>query len=99
MYSRSEDFGETFSEPIQVNYLNNNIIAYGQSGSKIEAFNDNIFITYIDDRIGSWSVYLSISYDNGLTWQETLQLMKFLLYSVNLQLCKNLGGLADSVTV
>ena len=74
MYSRSEDFGETFSDPIQVNYLNNNIIAYGQSGSKIEAFNDNIFITYIDDRTGSWSVYLSISYDNGLTWQEEIMI-------------------------
>ena len=74
MYSRSQDFGETFSEPIQVNYLSNNVIAYGQSGSKIEAFNDNIFITYIDDRTGPWSVYLNISYDNGLTWEEEIMI-------------------------
>ena len=74
MYARSEDFGENFSVPIQVNYLNNNIIAYGQSGSKIETFNDNIFITYIDDRNGSWSVYLNVSYDNGLTWQEEIMI-------------------------
>ena len=46
MYARSQDFGETFSEPIQVNHLNNNIIAYGQSGSKIEAFNDIVFINF-----------------------------------------------------
>ena len=74
MYSRSQDFGETFSEPIQVNHLNNNIIAYGQSGSKIEAFNDIIFITYIDDRTGPWSVYLNVSYDNGLTWEEEIMI-------------------------
>jgi len=72
MYSSSQDFGENFSIPIQVNYLSNNIIAYGQSGSKIEVFNDNIFITYIDDRSGSWLIYLNISFDNGLTWQEEI---------------------------
>ena len=74
MYSRSQDFGETFSEPIQVNHLSNNIIAYGQSGSKIEVFNDTIFIAYIDDRTGPWSVYLNISYDNGLTWEEEIMI-------------------------
>ena len=72
MYSNSQDLCATFSEPIQVNHLNNNIIAYGQSGSKIEAFNNNIFITYIDDRSGSWLIYLNISFDNGLTWQEEI---------------------------
>ena len=72
MYSGSQDFGETFSEPIQVNHISNNVIAYGQSGSKIEVFNDIILITYIDDRTGPWSVYLNISYDNGLTWEEEI---------------------------
>ena len=74
MYSNSNDFGETFSEPIQVNYLNNHIVAYGQSGPKIEVFNGNIFITYIDNRTGSWSPYLNVSYDNGLTWQEEIMI-------------------------
>ena len=74
MYSKSQDFGETFSEPIQINYLSNNVIAYGQSGSKIESFNDIVFITYIDDRTGPWSVYLNISYDNGLTWEEEVMI-------------------------
>ena len=74
MYSNSNDFGETFSEPIQVNYLNNHIVAYGQSGPKIEVFNGNIFITYIDNRTGNWSPYLNVSYDNGLTWQEEIMI-------------------------
>ena len=45
MYSKSENYGETFSNPVQINSLDNNIVAYGQSGPKIEAFNSNIFIT------------------------------------------------------
>ena len=72
MYSNSQDLGENFSVPIQVNYLSNNIIAYGQSGSKIEVYNENIFITYIDDRSGSWLIYLNVSSDNGLTWEEEI---------------------------
>ena len=39
MYSKSEDYGESFSSPLQINYLDNNIVAFGQSGSKIEIFN------------------------------------------------------------
>ena len=76
MYSNSNDFGETFSEPIQVNYFNNHIVAYGQSGPKIEVFNGNIFITYIDNRTGSWSPYLNVSYDNGLTCKKKLCFQK-----------------------
>ena len=34
MYSKSEDYGEVFSIPIQINHINNNIIAYGQSVQK-----------------------------------------------------------------
>ena len=40
MYSKSYNYGETFSIPIQINYLDNNIVAYGgQSGPKINTFN------------------------------------------------------------
>ena len=39
MYSKSENDGETFSNPLQINYVDNNIIAYGQSGPKIGIFN------------------------------------------------------------
>ena len=59
-YSKSNDFGETFSIPIQINYVNNNIIAYGQSGPKINVFNDNIYISYTHNRTGYTSIYLNI---------------------------------------
>ena len=45
MYSKSEDYGETFSTPIQVNNLNNNIVAYGQSGPKVSVYQNNVYIT------------------------------------------------------
>ena len=72
MYSQSNDGGQTFSNPLQINYINNNVVSYGQSGPKIEAYNDNIFITYIDNRTGDWSVYMNISYDGGISWQEEI---------------------------
>ena len=70
VYSRSEDNGETFSAPIQINYLNNNIVAYSQSGPKIAAHENRVYITYTDDRSGYTSVYLNVSEDYGNTWQE-----------------------------
>jgi len=70
MYSKSEDYGEVFSTPFQINYLNNNIIAYSQSGPKISIYDNNVYISYADDRNGSTSVYLNVSNDYGETWQE-----------------------------
>ena len=71
MYAKSEDFGESFSYPIQINYVNNNVIAYdGQSGPKIHVFNNDVYISYTDERSGYTSVYLSVSNDNGNTWNE-----------------------------
>ena len=70
MYLKSEDYGETFSTPVQINYVNNNIIAYGQSGPRISIYNNKVYITYTDDRNGTTSVYLNISEDYGETWQE-----------------------------
>ena len=70
MYSKSENDGETFSNPLQINYVNNNIVAYGQSGPKIGIFNNKVYITYTDNRTGLTSVYLNISNDYGVTWQE-----------------------------
>ena len=72
MYSKSYNYGETFSEPIQINYVNNNIVAYGQSGPKISIYDTNVYITYTDDRSGLTSVYLNISNDYGETWQEEI---------------------------
>jgi len=70
MYSKSDDNGEVFSIPIQINYINNNIIAYGQSGPKISIYDNNVYISYTDDRNGFTSVYINVSNDYGETWQE-----------------------------
>ena len=72
MYSKSEDYGETFSNPVQINFLDNNIVAYGQSGPKINTYNTAIYISYTDDRSGLTSVYLNVSNDYGETWQEEI---------------------------
>ena len=72
MYSKSEDYGETFSNPVQINSLDNNIVAYGQSGPKINTYNTAIYISYTDDRSGLTSVYLNVSNDYGETWQEEI---------------------------
>ena len=70
MYSRSDDFGGSFSLPLQLNFTDNNIIAYSQSGPKIAIYENKVYITYTDDRSGLTSVYLNISNDYGETWQE-----------------------------
>jgi len=72
MYSRSDNLGESFSEPSQINLINNNIVAYSQSGPKIKTYNNKVYITYMDDRSGYTSVYLNISEDYGETWQEEI---------------------------
>ena len=62
MYSKSDNYGETFSIPIQINYLDNNIVAYGsQSGPKINTFNNKVYITYTDNRNGLTSIYLNFN--------------------------------------
>ena len=70
MYSRSEDSGESFSIPVQINYLNDNIVAFGQSGPKVKIYENKVYITYTDDRNGYTSVFTNVSYDLGLTWNE-----------------------------
>ena len=70
MYSRSEDSGESFSIPTQINYLDYNIVAFGQSGPKVEIYENKVYITYTDDRNGYTSVFTNVSYDLGVTWSE-----------------------------
>jgi len=72
MYSKSEDYGEVFSTPVQINYINGHIVAYGQSGPKISIYDNNVYISYTDNRSGLTSVYLNISNDYGETWEEEL---------------------------
>ena len=72
MYSRSNDFGESFSQPFQLNFTNNNIVAYSQSGPRVATYQNKVYISYTDDRSGYTSVYLNISEDYGDTWQEEI---------------------------
>ena len=72
MYSSSNDFGESFSPPLQLNFTNNNIVAYSQSGPKVAIYGNKVYITYTDDRSGYTSVYLNVSENYGNTWQEEI---------------------------
>ena len=71
MYSKSEDEGETFSAPIQINSVDDNIISWDQ-GPKIKCHGNKVYVTYIDDRTGYYSVYLNVSENYGETWQEEI---------------------------
>ena len=70
MYSKSDDSGESFSPPLQLNFVDDNIVAYSQSGPRVSIYENKVYITYMDDRTGSWAIYLNTSENNGLTWQE-----------------------------
>jgi len=72
MYSRSENFGDSFSAPLQLNSTDNNIVAYSQSGPKVGIYENKVYITYTDDRSGYTSVYMNVSEDYGNTWQEEI---------------------------
>ena len=74
-YSKSNSEGENFSQPIQVNSINNNIIAYSQSGPKIRAYGNNIFIIFMMSNSNNYeSIYLSTSEDNGNTWNQEIEI-------------------------
>ena len=74
-YSKSISEGENFSQPTQVNSINNNIIAYSQSGPKIRAYGNSIFIIFMMSNSNNYeSIYLSTSEDNGNTWTQEIEI-------------------------
>ena len=74
-YSRSNSDGVNFSQPIQINSTNNNIIAYSQSGPKIRAYGNRIFIIFMMSNSSNYeSIYLSTSEDNGDTWTQEIEI-------------------------
>ena len=73
-YSRSDESGLSFSDPLQVNVHSNSIVAYMQSGPLIRARGNELFIVYMDDRTGSTSIYLNRSPDNGFTWETEMRI-------------------------
>ena len=70
MYSKSENYGESFSNPTQINFSDNHVVAYGQSGPKIDIYNNKVYISYTDNRSGLTSIYLNTSDNFGENWQE-----------------------------
>lgn len=72
MYCQSADNGETFTEPVRVNQHDNSIVAYSQSGPRIKARGNELFIVYMDHRSGLTGIYMNSSLDNGATWGEDL---------------------------
>ena len=71
-YTHTTDGGENFSEPIQVNSITGNVIAYPQSGPIIRVYNENLYVVYMDNRSGLTAVYMNISNDNGDNWGEDI---------------------------
>ena len=70
LYCNSTDAGTSFSERVQVNHLDNNIVAFIQAGPKIRVRESEVIIVFMDDRTGHTSPYLSRSLDGGNSWLE-----------------------------
>ena len=69
-YCKSEDEGDTFSSPIQVNHHANSVIAYIQAGPKIRMRGEELIIIFMDNRTGTTSPYISRSLDGGNNWLQ-----------------------------
>lgn len=86
MYSRSEDNGATFSEGLQVNSYNGQVVAYVGTGPRIRTRGDEVFVIWADSRDGysNTSIYMSRSGNGGITWDEDWEVSDqphFQLYS------------------
>ena len=69
-YARSEDYGNTFSDPAQVNSVDGHVIEISYSGPKIETIGNTIHIIWADQRNGydQTNIYYSRSLDGGENW-------------------------------
>jgi len=72
-YTKSIDEGFSFSEPVRINSHANTVVAYIQSGPKIAIRGEEIIVVFMDDRTGYTSVYISISTDAGITWDDDIR--------------------------
>ena len=74
IYTSSADGGFSFNQSVQVNQLNQNIIAYIQSGPKIRTRDNDLFVIFMmNDENEYPSVYMSYSSDGGQTWDEEIE--------------------------
>ena len=72
-YSKSNDGGGAFSEPVRINSHANTVVAYTQSGPKIAIRGEEIIVVFMDDRTGYTSVYINVSTDAGISWDDDIR--------------------------
>ena len=72
IYIRTDDGGESYADPVQINQVSGNIIAYTQSGPQIRIFNGILYVVYMDNRSGTTKIYMNKSEDNGNSWDEDI---------------------------
>ena len=72
-YARSINEGFSFSEPVRINSHANTVVAYIQSGPKIVIRGEEIIVVFMDDRTGYTSVYINVSIDAGMSWDDDIR--------------------------
>ena len=72
-YAKSADEGFSFSIPVRINSHANTVVAYTQSGPKIAIRGEEIIIVFMDDRTGYTSVYINVSTDAGISWDDDIR--------------------------
>jgi hypothetical protein len=85
-YSKSTDEGVSFSEPLRVNSVADNIVAYVGTGPRVRTYGNSVFVLWPDSRDGynNTSIYLNTSNDGGTNWQNEIMVSDqpyFQLYS------------------
>ncbi|MBT3251641.1 MAG: hypothetical protein HN729_03120 [Candidatus Marinimicrobia bacterium] len=69
-YSRSDDFGETFSDPVMINSIEGSVLNALEDQPVLKTNNEKIIILWTDTRLSSNAIFISESFDGGLTFVE-----------------------------
>ncbi len=72
-YARSINEGFSFSEPVRINSHASTVVAYVQSGPKLVIRGEEIIVVFMDDRTGYTSVYINVSTDAGMSWDDDIR--------------------------
>jgi hypothetical protein len=64
-FAKSNDSGKTFDKPINLSNAKG-----GSADSQIAASGDNVFVTWWDNKTGSWQVFSRASTDGGKTFAD-----------------------------
>ena len=68
-FARSNDSGKTFDKPINLSNAKG-----GSADSQIAGSGDNVFVTWWDNKTGSWEVFSKVSTDGGKTFADGIKL-------------------------